>query len=294
MWSIDFYRDLAKATCFAELALLLLDWFSLVEFFPRVHQFVYGFIYSWKKPIHTVLQPLLNAHRAAMQVGDVECGGLCANLYCYLCLESSANLGRIQQEWNGFMETMIAAKQQFAIHIFLPFLQMIHHLMGLTADPLASKGDLVDFDGGDNIAKERGTFFYAAIIKYCRMQLGYMFGDIAMAEKASLGFKDVMISLPLVARPTSVFFIGVVAVAMARQYRLQRFNNTAGNRRWLGLGRQYRHQPNISNRKKNHCLKKSKKAEKILKRYATLSPQNCLQQIHVASSGIGFFTGRTW
>ena len=281
MLCICLYCNVEKATRFADLALILLDRYAMMEYMPRVHAAVYGCVHAWTKPIQTALEPLLHAHRVGMQIGDAEYGGLCANLYCFYAMDSGCNLGVIQREWNGFKESLVTAKQAALLRMVSPFMQSIHHLMGLTDDPLASKGDLLDFDEFEQACMQRGAFLGICSVRTCRMQLAYIFGDINMAERFCLTFQDVMLTPPSFERATYVFYIGVVAVAIARKELEEQGGNstrnqgTKGKRYWS----------------KHRNWKNAKQAEKMLMRYARSSPVNCLDKSHLLQAELSSLQG---
>ncbi|KAL7572879.1 hypothetical protein ACA910_004531 [Epithemia clementina (nom. ined.)] len=279
MVCIGLYNNVQKATRFADLALVMLDRFGVMEYLPRVHAAVYGCIHSWTKPIRTAFEPLLHAHRIGMQLGDAEFGGLCANLYCFYALDTGVNLEIIRQEWNGFKESMVSAKQQYMLRMFLPTIQIVHHVMGLSGDPLASKGDVIDFDEFENMAIERGSTMGAFCIRFCRMRLGFLFGDIEMAERAAVGFEAVMQTPPTFERATYAFYIGIVAVAVARkdlQQQLGKGGTWAWGQRTSKIQRQ---------------LRDAKKAEKMLMCYARSSPHNCLDKSNLLKAELASLQG---
>jgi len=211
--------DVEKGARYAKLALQSLEQYKVYEYLPRVYAAVYGVIHAWTKPMKGALEPLLHAYRVGMQTGDAEYGGLCANLYCWHALHSGTPLQSIRKEYNGFKETLVASRQTYLVRQFLPTMQTLHHLMGISDDPLAAKGDLMDFDEYEKEATERGTISDVGSLKYCKMQLGYIFCDTELAEKNVLGCDEVMLLPPSFERVDVVFYMALIFIQVAHEGR---------------------------------------------------------------------------
>ena len=312
MLCISYNGDVERATRFAELALTLLDRFGVMEYIPRVYAAVYGCIHAWTKPIHTALEPLLHAHRIGMQIGDAEYGGLCANLYCFYAMDTGMNLEMILREWSGLQDSLLLAKQEFLLRMSMPTIQTIHHFMGLSKNPLASsKGDLIDFDQAEQIAMEQGAVTNLRGIRFCRLFLTYILStNIDLAEQIDFTIYDIAETPPTFERTTYMFYVGLVAVAVARKHEQlqqeqqeqlqeheqqqqqdqQGLNNGSSNR--------------SSNNRRNGCggrlqrsyrtkkyLKTAMIVEKDLMHFGRLSPHNCLDKSNLMQAEVASFVG---
>lgn len=129
---------------FGRLGLVLLERFEAMEYLPRVYAMFYGIMYPRKKPIRGCLEPLLYANRIGLQTGDLEFSCICANIYCFNAMDAGMPLDVIDRKWRNFQDVMHSKKQESFIELSMPNLQAIHHLMGLSDDPLSPRGDLID------------------------------------------------------------------------------------------------------------------------------------------------------
>jgi predicted ATPase len=154
MVCISALEDFDSAFRFGDLSLELLGRFEGREYLPRVYAAYYGCIHPWRGHVSETLEPLLHANLVGLQTGDHEFSSLCANLYCFNALDAAIPLDIIEEKWTSFQETMVTNRQQSLLRMSFPCVQVIHHYMGLTSDPLASKGDLIDLDEAMKFAVE--------------------------------------------------------------------------------------------------------------------------------------------
>jgi predicted ATPase len=138
--------DFDSAFRFGDLSMELLRRSDQKEYLPRVYATYYGCISPWRSPVRETLEPLLHAHLVGLQTGDHEFSALCANLYCFNAFDAGVPLDTIEEKWTSFQESMANNRQQALLRMAVPYMQANHHYMGLTPDPLASKGDLIDLD----------------------------------------------------------------------------------------------------------------------------------------------------
>eukprot|EP00977_Amphora_coffeiformis_P016260 scaffold4976_cov161-Amphora_coffeaeformis.AAC.6 len=208
--------DCDEAHRFAKLSLILLDQFKSLEYLPRVYAAVYGCVFPWIRPIKEVVQPLLKAHLVGLETGDIEFAGLCSNLSTMYAMESGTPLQDIDRNFRVFSEKMKTYRQESHLRVALPNIQMIHHLMGLTEDPLSSRGDLTDFDELYRDAEEKGSFASAVAIRYCRAVLHYLFNDYHTASTFCISRKELGMVAPTCERSTGFFYLCLISLAMVR------------------------------------------------------------------------------
>jgi hypothetical protein len=95
-------------------------------------------------------------------------------------------------------------------------MQRLHHYLGLTSDPLAEKCDLIDYDAEFYEACRNERSIAVVAIKYCRMQVGYVFNDYQLAYKWIIKQKE-MDSLPVTSEYASVLYLrAAILLEMAR------------------------------------------------------------------------------
>jgi predicted ATPase len=248
---------------FGELGMTLLERFKANEFLPRVYAAFYGCIYAWKKPLKDVLEPLRRAHHIGLQTGDIEFACLCANLYCFSAVDAGVPLQSIEHEWHGFHEVMHSNRQKGLLIMALPSVQVIHHYMGLSEDPLSAKGDLMDFDEALQSAIDNKRVISMTVIRLYRMQVAYVFNDYETAAEHIVGIEDLWQIPPTFERASSLFFGGLVALQMARE-----------------------------NKQKRKSIKSAKAIIKLFKKWATHTPHNCLDKLFLLEAELECVFGR--
>jgi predicted ATPase len=238
---------IAEATRFAKLALILLDRFDANEYLPRVYASVFGCIHSWTQPIGECLEPLLRAHRVGLRTGDIEFSALCAVQFCDLSFHSGEPLDLLIRHWKNFQDTITTSGRN-VLRATLAHIQAIHHYMGVTDDPLSSKGDLFDYDDEIRRAREVGAINDCFCICLARMALAYVFNayDLA-AEHCVTVLRDVWLTPPCYDRVSSQFYASLVSLSIARKG---------------------------TNFRKN--IRVTKQILKRFKAWSTQSPHNCL------------------
>jgi len=218
MLCISARGDVDAAWRYGELGMELLEQLEVREYLPRVYAAFYGCVYPWKKPLRDILHPLQHAYRVGMQTGDGEFAALCANLYEFNALDAGVPLHQIEEEWSSLQEMMMTQQQKQMLRMSWPCMQAIHHYMGKTDDPLASKGDIVDLDEMLQFGIENKLYNSVLSIRVLRMMLAYIFNDYGLAcSLRDIAIKD-MWSMPPVFNSAIVGFIGgMVALAVAAE-----------------------------------------------------------------------------
>jgi predicted ATPase len=226
MLCVSAMGDVDAGWRFGELGIELLEQLSAWEYIPRVYAAFYGCIYPWRKPLRETIEPIGHAQRVGMQTGDAEFGGLCANLQKFSLIDSGVPLDRIEAEWTSIREMMVTQRQLGSLRMSLPCLQVLHHYMGVTEDPLASKGDLLDYDELLQYCIENRLTNTVNGLKVSRMMLAYYFNDYALADQLGgcLSTKEIWSTAPTLNSAVAIFFSGLVALARARERKDYRRN----------------------------------------------------------------------
>lgn len=250
MLLLSMKHDIETSFRYGELGEKFLERFEAKEYMPRVHAAFYGCIYPWRKHVKDAVPPLLEGYRVGIQTGDMEGAFLCANLYCMTALEAGAPIPMVEREWERFRETMANSRHQSFLKLTLPSLQIIHHLVGKTPDPLATKGDLIDYDVALREARERSDEMGELVIQCSRMVLAFTFNDFDMAIQQVGCLKHIRKMPPNIKKLSTGFFGGLIVIAAARRGRRVRRNLRIA--RWI---------------------------IRVLDHLSTLSPHNCLEKL---------------
>lgn len=185
----------------------------------RVCAWFYGSICLWKKPVRIIFEPLKNAHRAALETGDIDFAMLNANIYCWESFDISS-LSKVEKIITGFSTRMEVYGHESILMMIKPLLQTVHNFMGRAySDPKVLTGEVMEQDYTIQYARENNKTLLIWLHFY-RLLLAYMFGDYEAAELHSsvcrvaennpFGSSD---------RVLLVFYDGLVALSQEKMTR---------------------------------------------------------------------------
>jgi predicted ATPase len=143
------------------------------------------FVVHWKKPFQDCIEPVLGALKMAMDVGDVRSTFFAIMTYSELYLHCGLRLDPIKQDMMRFVDVLEGYGQRFFLTLYLPRVQLVLNLMGLSENPTVLTGEVMDqeeclatWTESENKGALQGLFF-------CRMLLAYYFDDLQLAEEMS-------------------------------------------------------------------------------------------------------------
>jgi predicted ATPase len=251
-----------EASRYSRLGVSLLEQGDGVEYMARLFAAHYGCIAGFTEPMVGCLQPLLKAHRVGFHTGDIEFSSLCVDIYCFLACEFNVPLQQIERQWKSIHEIMLLTKQESLLKLCTPAVQMMHHLMGFTDDPLSPRGDLIDYDAFVRQAEDENRPELLSEVVHARMFLYYIFNEYQLAGSCSsrLKLED---ARPSFERIAVSFRLGLVAAALVRE--------------------------NIDRRRN---IRKTKRSVRILEKFATLGPHNSLDRLHLVRAELASSLGR--
>jgi len=202
------------AARFARIAKTLLEQFGAIAFLPRVHMTNYGIIQPWTRPVRECLDPLFYAYRIGRQTGDLQFAVLCGVKCCASSIEAGIPLVQVLRYWKSLYHVMLTQNDTLSLAITLPHMQRVHNYLGLTDDPLAEKGDLIDY--GE--AKATASGFAILMLKYARMHLCYVFNDY------SRGNENIIEPKELKEAPRSIELMSMLYLRAALLIEMVRMN----------------------------------------------------------------------
>jgi hypothetical protein len=129
---------------FGQLALTMLAKFEAKSWVPRTHFFVYGLIFPWSRPLHSVIEPLANAHQAALLTGDNEASVLCATAHAMNAFHAGQSLIELEGVARSYIEKMNELRLALGLILVVPFWHCLTELLGLPMEPLSLSGNIVD------------------------------------------------------------------------------------------------------------------------------------------------------
>jgi predicted ATPase len=166
---------------FGRLAIKMLERLGQDEPLPRVYAIFFGVISPLKRPISEALVKLHDGYRMGLQTGDFEFACLNANLYLSLSVDAGVPLPKVDKEYARMTSIMTTLGQKSNLTFAMPTVQTAHHFMGLTEDPLSSKGDVFDFEEAYQCSLQNKQTEMVIVITLHRLVLLCVFNDFAGA-----------------------------------------------------------------------------------------------------------------
>jgi predicted ATPase len=147
----------------------------------RVSAWFYGSVSLWKKPVRMIFEPLKNAHRVALETGDIDFAMLNANVYCWESFDI-CTLPKIEKIISSFSNRMEVYGHESILMMIKPLWQMVHNFMGKAhGDPQVLTGEIMEQEYTVQYARENNKTLLIWSHFY-RLLLNYMFGDFESAE----------------------------------------------------------------------------------------------------------------
>jgi predicted ATPase len=211
---------------YGSLGLAILDRFKANELVPRVYGAFYKHIYVHTKPVKGTLQPLAKAYRIGLYTGDLDAAFLCAIYFCLNSFDAGVPLPAIEVEYSDIIRRMEASRQKSMLTTTLPLSQCIRDLMGLSDDPLSSKGDLINHDELMQSSEKAGRPLVVSAMLACRLTLGNVLNEFDFVSTFLDEFVEKYVYLiPVGSTRTHVMMsAGLCAVELARLGRSRRRN----------------------------------------------------------------------
>jgi predicted ATPase len=211
---------------YGSLGLAILDRFKANELVPRVYGAFYKHIYVHTKPVKGTLQPLAKAYRIGLYTGDLDAAFLCAIYFCLNSFDAGVPLPAIEVEYSDIIRRMEASRQKSMLTTTLPLSQCIRDLMGLSDDPLSSKGDLMNHDELMQSSEKAGRPLVVSAMLACRLTLGNVLNEFDFVSTFLNEFVEKYVELiPVGSTRTHVMMsAGLCAVELARLGRNRRRN----------------------------------------------------------------------
>jgi predicted ATPase len=262
---ISAHNKYKTAFRYGELALQLLERFQAKEMAPRVYLALYGCIYARVKPLQQTLEPLMMGYSIGMQTGDIAAAALCSNLYTMNALESGTPLDVIKNHYDASRNAMASSRQDTFYYLSLPLAQAIHHYIGLSPDPLRSKGDLIDYNTGLQDMSAKGIDCGMQAVPFSQLLVCYTFNNYQKCEEIlHNNFRYLKFMPPNFMQVNVLFVGGLTAIQCARDG--------------------------------SHVRKNKRLAKHIMKRfyknYARASPENCLGRYFLLQAESASLYGR--
>ncbi|MCA9778687.1 MAG: GAF domain-containing protein, partial [Candidatus Eremiobacteraeota bacterium] len=173
--------DLKTGYRFGSVAMKLLESDGEDRMKCRVWHIVMTFIKPWKEPLHTCLEPLLEAHHSGLSGGDFEYAAFTALVHCYYSYFAGLGLAEVEEKMESFRPVIARLGQRTNSRYLETWQRMVHALRNPDVDPTHFGTDFQEKNLGVLADDRTGLFF----IHFMRMSLEYTFGLFKDAAESS-------------------------------------------------------------------------------------------------------------
>lgn len=236
-------NDYKQAVLMGEVSLKLAELYHPNKLDPRTSFLVHFFLLHWRRPLHEGIDPILRAHEAAVDAGEMKDAAACCTTYLAIYWCCGLPLGPLMQDMAKYCQQMVDYNQTFNYTILTPYKQMVANLLGLSDDPAHLEGQHMKLDLLVKDAEaQRNTSALNSVYK-TRLILAYHFGDLNVAHEMSMKLRGKVLEAEAtsVHLPEITFFQGLTGLALLRstgQRKHKREGDTAMKRlkRWTKDG----------------------------------------------------------
>ncbi len=173
-----FLEDIDSGYQFGQLAVSLLDRFSIKEVKVRTIVLVHQMLEPWKKHVRDTLKPLRELSRDALEIGDLEYAAKAALSHSYHSFFLGTELEGLEREFAANCTLMRQLNQETAVNHNAIYYQAVLNLRGRS-------GEVHDDCAGlplHGSANDREALFYGYL---CQIFLCYLFEDFPQAVENS-------------------------------------------------------------------------------------------------------------
>ena len=177
---------LAEAHECGQVALALLDRFDDESFEARTRHVVHDLVCSWITPLERTLDDLREVVTIGRATGDLEYASYAAHAYVHNAFYAARELETLLVDALAYGELLRGYQQVNALHVHLPFEQLLRCFTGRTANPASLDGDGFEERAALAIAEASGSRSARCIVQLLMGIVRYHFGSI---EEASACFE---------------------------------------------------------------------------------------------------------
>jgi predicted ATPase/signal transduction histidine kinase/tRNA A-37 threonylcarbamoyl transferase component Bud32 len=175
--------DVPGAALFGRVAMRVVDRLRADQVRAQTQFVVKLFIEPWHRPLGETVQGLLEAHRVALESGDLEYAGYCLNNSVAQHYSRGLSLQSLKAIAAEYAATIVKLRNQTALGVLLVYQQTILNLLGESADATVFAGPFVVEDVHARDMAARGNALAVEALHARLAYLGLIFGRIDEARR---------------------------------------------------------------------------------------------------------------
>ena len=175
---------------FGELAKIVLEQFHAKELTSKINLFFGLFVNHWKNSIHSTLPVFLTGLTSALENGDLEYAGYCANCYCQFLFWTGENLKFAESEANKYCALMTEIKQEISLLWSNTWRQTVINLREKTENPTMLIGSCFNEVETLPYLIQSQNVNGICYVYLAKLLLSYLFGDYQNARDYASKFEE--------------------------------------------------------------------------------------------------------
>ncbi|WP_199249073.1 ATP-binding sensor histidine kinase [[Phormidium] sp. ETS-05] len=174
--------DIDTGVKFGHLAIQLVSKLDDITVYPEVHNAVGLFIFHRKYPLKTVISLLQNSYTKAIELGNYELAGYCAQNVCLNSFWSGQQLAPLESDLRNYSKALVDLNQLTPAKWCRIHWQSILNLMGLAESPMTLAGEA--FQETELLPQMAAVNDLLGLYMFWvyKLMLCYLFGEIDWAN----------------------------------------------------------------------------------------------------------------
>lgn len=144
---------------------------------PNVEMVFNIFVRHWCEPLGETLEPMRNAHRTGLEVGELEAAAVSMSSFGYHLFFAGRELQGILDESTRYMGSLQAIGQQVFVSATKRLQQIVRNLLGQAEDPCVIRGPQFDEEEAIRSWEQTGNVTDMAGLHFHKMFLAFLFGQ---------------------------------------------------------------------------------------------------------------------
>jgi PAS domain S-box-containing protein len=170
-------QNFEVSSAFADLALALLDKFNSLSYAPKTLVAITSFTSHWRYPLRQTFAPLVNAHRYALETGDLEYAALSLHIQGYRSFLAGFPLTELDRDFRSYTKTIGELHQDRLLRGTQIFHQLVINL--------SYEQPLTLFDGEEMVKELKQNNDFHGLFNYyfCALIYSVLMGKYQEARK---------------------------------------------------------------------------------------------------------------
>ncbi|BAZ71152.1 serine/threonine protein kinase (plasmid) [Fischerella sp. NIES-4106] len=180
--------DIDFAYQFAQLAWLVLAQLEAKEFQSKISVVISITITHWKKHIRETIEPLFQAIKSGLEVGDIEFGCYAAHYYCLHLFFNANNLQHVQNNQKKYINLIQKNKQLHQLFLAKTFDNLVANLVDKSVQKKPVLGEFINEEETLLNLQKNNNLLAMFSIFFAKCFIYYLFKDYKKSlESAQIG-----------------------------------------------------------------------------------------------------------